>query len=73
MEKKYITVPELADRYGWTESSVWQRLYRGQIPHRRWGRRVLIPVAELEQFLAALPGCTAAEALAAVGASHAAE
>ena len=62
MPKKYMTVAELADTYGWTEKSIWQRIYRGQMPHRRWGRRVLIPVAELEQFLAALPGRTAEEA-----------
>ena len=66
MSRKYMTVSETATLLGQTEKSVWQRIYRGQMPHRRWGRRVLIPVAELEQFLAALPGRTAEEAVAAV-------
>lgn len=61
--KKYLTVPEAAARLGITERAAWQRIYRGQLPHRRWGRRVIIPLDELEEFLEKLPGCSVKEAL----------
>jgi len=67
--KKPLTIPEAAAVLGMTERALWQRIYRGQIPHRRWGRRVLIPAAELEEFLSALPGLSADEAAAKVAAS----
>lgn len=64
--KKHLTVPEAAETLGITERAAWQRLYRGQLPHRRWGRRVLIPLAELERFIEQLPGCTAEDARKAI-------
>jgi excisionase family DNA binding protein len=60
--KKALTVPETATVLGITERAAWQRIYRKQLPHRRWGRRVLIPTDELEEFLKALPGISAEEA-----------
>jgi hypothetical protein len=64
--KKYLTIAEAAPAVGMTEKALRQRIFRGQFPHRRWGRRVIIPVAELESFLAGLPGKTDVEALTAV-------
>ena len=64
--KKYLTVSEAAPPLGLTEKALRQRIFRGQIPYRKLGRRVLIPADELEQFLTTLPGTTAAEAVAAV-------
>ena len=64
MEKKYGSVPEAAKRLGITERAAWCRLYRGQLPYWRWGKRVLIPLDELDKFIAALPGASAAEAVA---------
>lgn len=61
--KNYLTVPEAAARLGISERAAWQRIYRGQLPHRRWGRRVIIPQDELEEFIKALPGCSVEEAL----------
>lgn len=66
MNSRFLTVPEAAEKLGMTARAVWQRLYRGQIPHRRWGRKVLISAQELERFLDRLPGKTAEEAAAAV-------
>jgi excisionase family DNA binding protein len=63
---RYLKVPEAAQLLGISDKATWQRLYRGEIPYRRWGRRVLIPLDELERFLAALPGKTADEAMARV-------
>ena len=64
MDKAFLTVAEVAVTLGITTSAAWQRLYRGALPYKRWGRRVLIPVAELQHFLDALPGRSAAEAVA---------
>ena len=64
--KKYLTISEATEPLGLTEKAVRQRIARGQLPYRKLGRRVLIPADELERFLAALPGKTAAEAVAAV-------
>lgn len=61
--KRYLTIPEAAELLGITERAAWQRIYRGQLPHRRWGRRVLVPLDELERFLEHLPGCSADQAL----------
>ena len=61
--KKLLTIPEVAARLGISERATWQRIYRGQLPHRRWGRRVMILADELEEFLKALPGCSVEEAL----------
>ena len=64
--KKNLTVPEAAAKLGISERAVWQRIYRRQIPHRRWGRRILISVAELDKFLNTLQGTSAEEAVAKV-------
>jgi len=63
---KYLRVSEIAQLLGITQKAVRQRIARGELPYRRWGRRVLIPAQELDRFLAALPGRTADEAVAAV-------
>lgn len=60
--KQFCTVKEAALRIGRTERAVWLAIYRNQFPHRRWGKRVLIPIAELEKFLDGLPGVTAEQA-----------
>lgn len=64
--KKYLTIPEAAVLLGGSEKAVRQRIFRGQIPYRKLGRRVLISAEELEKFLTLLPGTTADEAVAAV-------
>ena len=61
--KKHLSVKEFAREEKMTERSVWQRIYRGQIPVRRWGKRVLIPIEEWDKFLDGLPGRTAEQAL----------
>lgn len=59
---KYLKIPEAAKLLGISDKAAWRRLYRLELPHRCWGRRVLISVEELERFIAALPGKTAQEA-----------
>lgn len=60
--KKTLTVPEVAAELGMTAKAVRQRIARGQLPYRRWGRRVLVLASELEAFLKTLPGTSAEEA-----------
>jgi excisionase family DNA binding protein len=64
--QKHTTITQLAKRWGMTEKAVRHRLARGQIPFRRLGRRILIPLDEIEKFEALLAGRTAEEAVAAV-------
>ena len=47
-KKRVLTVPEVADKLGISVGAAWKRVYRGLIPHRRLGRRVLILTDELE-------------------------
>lgn len=63
---KHLTVEQTAAELGLTPKAVRQRILRGQLPFRKLGKRLLIPAAELEIFLASLPGRTAKEAAAAV-------
>lgn len=64
--KTYITIAEAAPALGLTEKALRQRIFRGQVPYRKLGRRVLISAEELERFMKALPGTTAEAAVAAV-------
>ena len=57
-----LTVREAAALLGETERGLWMEVYRRQIPHRRWGKKVVILRDELEAFLKSLPGVTAEEA-----------
>ena len=61
--KKTLSVPEAAAELGISERACWQRIYRKQIPFRRWGRKILIPREDLDQFLVGLPGASASEAV----------
>jgi len=71
MSQKYLTVITAAEVLSCTPKAVRQRIARGELPYRRWGRRVLIPAAELEAFMEGLPGKSARQAVAAVEVSGA--
>jgi len=68
--KRLLTVREAAEELNITERAAWQHIYRHQLPHRRWGRKVVVPAAELEKFIESLPGVNAEEAIARVGAAR---
>jgi len=61
-KQRVLTVPQYAEEYGRTERAAWMEIYRGLIPHRRQGRKVIILRDELEAFLRSLPGVTAEQA-----------
>ena len=66
MGTNFFTVAAVAALLSVTPKAVRQRISRGELPYRRWGRRILIPAVELEEFLAALPGQSARQAVSAV-------
>ncbi len=49
---------------GTTEKAVYQAVFRGRIPHKRWGARLVFLQTELLQFMHGLPGTTVEEARA---------
>ena len=54
MEKLTWTVPEAAKALGIGRTAAYEAARTGQIPAVRIGRRVLIPVAALENFVSGL-------------------
>ena len=67
--KQYLTIARAAPVLGITEKALRQRIFRGQIPHRRWGHRIIIDTDELDKFMTGLPGKTAEDAAHAVDTS----
>ena len=39
--QEYLKVPQAAELLGISPKAAWQHIYRGEIPFRRWGRRIL--------------------------------
>lgn len=48
-----LSVSDAAKRLGIGRNSAYEAIKRGELPHLKVGRRVLIPVAALERWLAA--------------------
>ncbi len=59
-----MSVKQTAERLGWTEKTLRNRISRHLIPHRKLGRNVILWESELETWIKQLPGCSVAEALA---------
>ena len=60
--KKFYTVLQAAELLQKTEHAIRIDIHRKRLPHKRLGRRILIPVQELDDFLDQLPGVSATEA-----------
>ena len=54
--KAYMNTDEVAMFLGRTPKAIRKLVERGQLPHRRLGRRIIFVRAELEEFIQALPG-----------------
>lgn len=50
-----LSVEEVARLLGRTEHAVYVAAHKGQLPVRRWGRRLLFVRGEIEEFIAGLP------------------
>jgi hypothetical protein len=61
-KQRVLTVAQYAEEYGKTERAAWQDIYRGLVPFRRQGRKVILLRDEIENFLRALPGVTVEQA-----------
>ena len=65
-KSKILFVPEVSKVLGYEDEenrAVWNMIYRGQLPHRRWNGRVIVLEEELTEYLKSLPGVTVSEAL----------
>lgn len=51
-EKLTLTVEEAAEVLGISRPSAYQGVERGEIPHIRVGKRILVPRSALERLLA---------------------
>jgi hypothetical protein len=60
--RQVLDVDGAAALMGTTPKGVRQRIARRLLPFHKLGSRVIFMQGELEQFLAALPGCSAEEA-----------
>jgi excisionase family DNA binding protein len=58
---KYLNTNEAALFLGRTPKAIRRMVDRGQIPFRRWGKRIVFVREELEEFVNALPGMRPAD------------
>lgn len=49
--KPLMAVPEVEQHTGLSKHSIYRAIHRGDIPHVRIGRRILVPRAKLDAFL----------------------
>jgi excisionase family DNA binding protein len=54
-ERLFLSVAETAHRIGRSEEATRRLIERGLLPARRWGRRVVVFVDDLETFARNLP------------------
>ncbi|MDQ7039111.1 MAG: helix-turn-helix domain-containing protein [Aquificota bacterium] len=50
-----LYVRDVAELLGTSEANVFQLVYRGKLPARRLGRRIIFLRTELEEYLKSLP------------------
>ncbi|WP_374420941.1 helix-turn-helix domain-containing protein [Novosphingobium arvoryzae] len=50
-----VTIPQAVNLSGLSRSAIYAALQRRDLSAKKAGRRTLIPVAELEAYLASLP------------------
>ena len=50
--RRALSVPEAAESLGLSEAMVYRLCWRKELPSRKVGRRLLIPVTAIDEFLA---------------------
>ena len=55
MEKVIFKIKEVAELLGDTPQAIRMRVYRGQLPARKLGGKIVFLKEELEEFLRSLP------------------
>lgn len=51
---KLLTIRQAAEWLGISYAALRNRIYRGQVPYRKWGGRVYLTKEDLEDFLAGI-------------------
>lgn len=54
-EKPFYTTKELAELLGVSEQHVRRLGYKGKLPARKWGKRIIFLKDEVEEYLRSLP------------------
>ena len=54
--ERFLTIRETASTLGLSVDAVRKRIERGQLPYRKYGKRVLIPADERHDLMKRLPG-----------------
>lgn len=57
-----MRIRQAAEYLGETEATIRSRISRGTLPYRRLGGRIVLIKAELDNYLASLPGVTPEQA-----------
>ncbi len=73
IDGEVLDVAGVARLLGTSEKTIRSRVARQQLPHRRWGGRVVFLRGELLAFLAKLDGCSIEKALERQASSGAAD
>jgi excisionase family DNA binding protein len=50
-ERRTVSVPESAQMLGISPNAAYEAIRRGELPHLRIGRRVVVPLAALAKLL----------------------
>lgn len=53
--KQYYTVRELAHMWGCSSHNIYSLIYKGRIPARKMGGKIIILKKDLENYLESLP------------------
>lgn len=61
--REYLDVVGAAEVLGMSQRAIRARIARRELPFRKVGSRVIIPRDELDRYIRALEGVTAAEAI----------
>ena len=54
-EKPFYTLKELADMLGLKPKSMYNLVYSGKLPARKWGGRWIVTKKDFEKYLEELP------------------
>jgi excisionase family DNA binding protein len=64
ISRRYLDVQSAAIYLGTTPTAIYAAVARRQIPHRRFGRKLVFDKVELDMFVKALEGVSKDEAIA---------
>lgn len=51
MEKRFITVKELSEYTGWSQSAIYHMICRRELQYIKWGRSVRFDLRKIDRFI----------------------